>query len=53
MAGYLVWAVSIAAGFMVTGLFVVELSTGQGMAQLAPEFLSQIVILALGVRRAR
>ena len=49
LAGYLVWAVSIAAGFMLTGLVVVELSTGQGIATLFQEFLSQIVILALGV----
>ena len=49
LAGYLVWAVSIATGFMLTGLVVVELSTGQGIATLFQEFLSQIVILALGV----
>jgi len=49
LAGYLVWAVSIAAGFMLTGLVVVELSTGQGLASLFSDFLSQIVILALAV----
>ena len=49
LAGYLVWAVSIAATFMLTGLVVVELSTGQGLATLFSEFLSQIVILALAV----
>jgi len=49
VAGYLVWAVSIAAGFMLTGLVVVEMSTGQGLASLFSEFLSQIVILALAV----
>jgi signal transduction histidine kinase len=49
LAGYLVWAVSIATGFMLTGLVVVELSTGQGIATLFQEFLSQIVILVLGV----
>ena len=48
-AGYLIWAVSIAAGFMLTGLVVVEVSTGQGLASLFQEFLSQIVILALGL----
>jgi signal transduction histidine kinase len=49
LAGYLVWAVSIATGFMLTGLVVVELSTGQGIATLFQEFLSQIVILVLAV----
>jgi signal transduction histidine kinase len=49
LAGYLVWAVSIATGFMLTGLVVVGLSTGQGIAALFQEFLSQIVILVLGV----
>jgi signal transduction histidine kinase len=49
VAGYLIWAVSIAAGFMLTGLIVVEMSTGQGLASLFSEFLSQIVILALAV----
>src|SRR6202043_1833808 len=49
LAGYLVWAVSIATGFMLTGLVVVGLSTGQGLASLFQEFLSQIVILVLGV----
>jgi signal transduction histidine kinase len=49
LAGYLVWAVSIAAGFMLTGLVVVEISAGQGLAALFSEFLSQIVILALAV----
>jgi signal transduction histidine kinase len=49
VAGYLIWAVAIAAGFMTTGLFVVELSTREGLATLAADFLSQIVILALAV----
>jgi signal transduction histidine kinase len=49
LAGYLIWAVSIAAGFMLTGLIVVEVSTGQGLASLFSEFLSQIVILVLAV----
>jgi signal transduction histidine kinase len=49
LAGYLIWAVSIAAGFMLTGLVVVEMSTGQGLASLFSEFLSQVVILALAV----
>src|ERR1700726_1691296 len=49
LAGYLVWAVSIATGFMLTGLVVVGLSTGRGLASLFQEFLSQIVIFVLGV----
>ena len=48
VAGYLIWAVSIAAGFMLTGLIVVELSTREGLA-LPSDFLSQIVILVLAV----
>ena len=48
-AGYLIWGAAIAAGFMVTGLFVVEFSTRQGLATLSADFLSQIVILALAV----
>ena len=49
LAGYLIWAVSIAAAFMLTGLVVVEVSTGQGLASLFSDFLSQIVLLALAV----
>jgi signal transduction histidine kinase len=49
LAGYLIWAVSIASGFMLTGLIVVEVSTSQGLASLFQEFLSQIVILVLAV----
>jgi signal transduction histidine kinase len=49
LAGYLIWAVSIAAGFMLTGLVAVEVSTRQGLASLFQEFLSQIVILVLAV----
>jgi hypothetical protein len=49
LAGYLIWAVSIASGFMLTGLVVVEVSTRQGLASLFQEFLSQIVILVLAV----
>jgi len=49
LAGYLIWAASIAAAFMLTGLVVVEVSTGQGLASLSQEFLSQIVILVLAV----
>jgi len=49
LAGYLIWAVSIASGFMLTGLVVVEVSTHQGLASLFQEFLSQIVILVLAV----
>jgi signal transduction histidine kinase len=49
VAGYLVWAAAIGGGFMVTGLFVVELSTREGLAQLASDFLPQIAVLALGL----
>jgi signal transduction histidine kinase len=49
VAGYLIWAVTIAAGFMITGLVVVEVSTSEGLATLFADFLSQIVILALAV----
>ena len=49
VAGYLAVAIAIPAVFMVIGLFVVEVSTRQGFAALAAEFLSQIVILALAV----
>ena len=49
VAGYLIWAVAIAAGFMITGLVVVEISTREGLATLFSDFLSQIVILALAV----
>ena len=49
VAGYLIWAIAIAAGFMITGLVVVELATSEGLAQLFSDFLSQIVILALAV----
>ncbi len=49
VAGYLFWAVAIAAGFMITGLVVVEASTSEGLATLFSDFLSQIVILALAV----
>jgi signal transduction histidine kinase len=49
VAGYLAWAAVIGGGFMVTGLFVVELSTREGLAQLASDFLPQIAVLALGL----
>ena len=49
VAGYLIWAVSIAASFMLTGLIVVEVSTKESLATLTSDFLSQIVILVLAV----
>jgi len=49
VAGYLVWGAAIGVGFMVTGLFVVELSTREGLAQLASDFIPQIAVLALGL----
>jgi hypothetical protein len=39
VAGYLAWGAAIGVGFMVTGLFVVGLSTGVGLAQLASDFV--------------
>ena len=53
VAGYLIWAIAIAAGFMITGLVVVEVSTGQGPATLLSWFLPQVVILALAVTAGR
>jgi signal transduction histidine kinase len=49
VVGYLAVTIAIPAVFMVIGLFVVEVSTKQGVAALTAEFLSQIVILALAV----
>jgi signal transduction histidine kinase len=49
VVGYLALAIAIPTVFVVIGLFVVEVSTRQGFAALAAEFLSQIVILALAV----
>jgi hypothetical protein len=49
VAGYLAWGAAIGAGFMVTGLFVVEISTREGLAELASDFLPQIAVLALGL----
>ena len=49
LAGYLVWAIVIPAAFMLTGLFVVEASTREGLATLSSDFLPQIVLLALAV----
>ncbi len=49
VAGYLALAIVIPAVFMVVGLLVVEMSTREGLATLAADFLSQTVILALAV----
>jgi signal transduction histidine kinase len=49
VVGYLALSIAIPAVFMVIGLFVVEVSTKQGVAALTAEFLSQIAILALAV----
>jgi signal transduction histidine kinase len=49
VAGYLAWGAAIGAGFMAVGLFVVELSTREGLATLASDFLPQIAVLALGL----
>jgi signal transduction histidine kinase len=49
VAGYLAWGAVIGVFFMVTGLFVVEIATREGLAQLASDFLPQIAVLALGL----
>jgi signal transduction histidine kinase len=49
VAGYLAWGAAIGAGFMLTGLFVVEASTREGLAELASDFVPQIAVLALGL----
>lgn len=51
VAGYLAWGAAIGVGFMVTGLFVVEISTRAGLATLASDFPPQIAVLALGAVR--
>jgi signal transduction histidine kinase len=49
LAGYLVWALAIPAGFMVTGLFVVGASTKESLASLFADFLPSIILLGLAV----
>jgi signal transduction histidine kinase len=49
LAGYLVAAIAIPAAYMAIGLFVVEVSTRQGLVALAVEFLPGIVVLGLAI----
>jgi signal transduction histidine kinase len=49
VAGFLVPAIVIPAVYMTIGLFVVDLSTHQGIIALAQSFLPSIVVLALAI----
>jgi signal transduction histidine kinase len=49
VAGYLAAAIAIPAFFMSVGLFVVDVSTHQGLVALAAEFLPSIAVLALAI----
>ena len=49
VAGYLAAAIAIPAFFMSVGLFVVDVSTHQGLVSLATEFLPSIAVLALAI----
>ena len=49
VAGYLAWGAVIGAGFMTTGLVVVEMSTRQGAATLLSWFLPQVAVLVLAL----
>jgi signal transduction histidine kinase len=49
VAGYLAAAIAIPAFFMSVGLFVVDVSTHQGLVSLAAEFLPSIAVLALAI----
>jgi signal transduction histidine kinase len=49
VAGYLAAAIAIPVFFMSVGLFVVEVSTHQGLVTLADEFLPSIAVLALAI----
>jgi signal transduction histidine kinase len=49
VAGYLIWAIVIPACFMAIGFVVVSTSPGQSLTNVASEFLSQTVLLALAV----
>jgi signal transduction histidine kinase len=49
VAGFLVPAIVIPAVYMTIGLFVVDISTHQGIISLAQSFLPSIVILALAI----
>ena len=49
LAGFLVPAIVIPAVYMTIGLFVVDVSTHEGIATLAESFLPSIVVLALAI----
>ncbi len=49
VAGYLAAAIAIPVFFMSVGLFVVDVSTHQGLVALAAEFLPSIAVLALAI----
>ena len=49
VAGYLAAAIAIPVFFMSVGLFVVDVSTHQGLVSLAAEFLPSIAVLALAI----
>jgi signal transduction histidine kinase len=49
VAGYLAAAIAIPVFFMSVGVFVVEVSTHQGLVTLADEFLPSIAVLALAI----
>jgi signal transduction histidine kinase len=49
VAGYLAAAIAIPVFFMSVGLFVVDVSTHQGLIGLATEFLPSIAVLALAI----
>jgi signal transduction histidine kinase len=49
VAGFLVPAIVIPAVYMTIGLFVVDISTHQGIIALAQSFLPSIVVLALAI----
>ena len=49
VAGYLAAAIAIPAFYMSVGLFVVDVSTHQGLISLATEFLPSIAVLVLAI----
>ena len=49
VAGYLAAAIAIPVFFMSVGLFVVDVSTHQGLVSLATEFLPSIAVLVLAI----
>jgi signal transduction histidine kinase len=49
LAGSLAAAIAIPAVYMAVGLFVVEISTHEGLAVLAADFLPSVVVLGLAI----